>query len=141
MKGDLLPIEDHVSRYCSPTRVEDERPLASAFLIQPDRNYLSVNWLEYWHSGSIEEALARVRGETELEVKPEGRFAVLLVGAIVGAINRVTGREAQVVHKPTTTVESHSGVFGYSPDEREVAAEIASTVGSNNVFPSIVPED
>ena len=45
MTGDSLPDADHVSRYCSPGRIEDGLPAAAAFELRPQDQYLSVNWL------------------------------------------------------------------------------------------------
>ena len=47
MRDDPIPDENHVSRYCPPSRVEDGMPLASAFALKPNEQFLSVNWLEY----------------------------------------------------------------------------------------------
>ena len=48
MKGDHLPANDHVVRYCAGSKLaEDGTPLAAAFFLRRNEKYLSVEWLEY----------------------------------------------------------------------------------------------
>lgn len=134
MRDDPIPDEDHISRYCSPARVEDGVPLAAAFRMRPTERYLSVNWLEYWESASMSEALDRVKMDFALRISEAGRFAVLNVSDAKETIERVTHRQASVTHQPTVRMRSHAGVFGYSSDALEVAAELAASVSRDRVF-------
>ena len=140
MKGDPLPDEDHVSRYCSPARVESGLPSAAAFELRPQDQFLSVNWLEYWGQPDLVVALDRVRKEFHLQVREDGRFAVLNVSAVKLAIERVTQRQSSVTHQPTVAMESHAGAFGFSSNDFEVAVELARMAHPQDVFPAIVDD-
>lgn len=140
MKDDIISDSDHVSRYCSPSRVEEDEPLATAFELDDDDEYLSVNWLEYWNVSGKDEAMNCIRGEFDREVRHNGRFAVLNVLEATDAVRETTGRRSLVTHQPTSTMDSHAGIFGFLQDEREVAAKLASIVTRDNVFYAIVEE-
>jgi hypothetical protein len=137
MKDDPIPDAHHVSRYCSPLRVENDLPSASAFEINPKHDYLSVNWLEYWGSQGFCAALDRIRDEFDPEVKEAGRFVVLNVSKVKSAIEAQTQRPSSITHQPTKTMDSHAGVFGYFLSDFEVAVELARIVRLENVFPAV----
>ena len=105
MTGDSLPDADHVSRYCSPGRIADGLPSAAAFELRPQDQYLSVNWLEYWGLSDLGVALDRVRGEFDLRVNENGRFAVLNVSEVKTTVEKVTQRRPSITHQPTATME------------------------------------
>ena len=139
MKDDLIPDEDHVSRYCSPARVENGRPMASAFEIRSQDHYLSVNWLEYWLASDLDAAVDCVRGElVVLEIKPDGAFAVLNVAAVKAAVDQATRRQSSTTHQPTLDMESHAGVFGFFHSDIDAPAALAEIVAMGNVFPAVV---
>ena len=140
MNGDPLPDQDHVTRYCSPMRVENGLPLAVAFEPREQDQFLSVNWLEYWGELDLDASLDQVRKELQrdLQVKNEGRLAVLNVSEVKLAIEQVTRRPSSITHQPTTTMESHAGVFGFARSDFEVAVELARIARPENVFPAIV---
>ena len=84
MRNAPLPEDHHVTRYCKPTTVADAGlPTVSAFQLRLDEEYLSVNWLEYFGKLELNASLQRVRSEVakSLALSPNGRFAVLNVGA------------------------------------------------------------
>ena len=46
-----LPDSDSVARYCRPrTILSNGRPARAAFMLRPNEEYLSANWLEYFHA-------------------------------------------------------------------------------------------
>ena len=141
MTGDSLPDADHVSRYCSPGRIEDGLPAAAAFELRPQDQYLSVNWLEYWRLSDLGMALDRIRGEFDLRVSESGRFAVLNVSEVKAAVEKVTQRRPSITHQPTATMDSHAAVFGFFASDFEVAAELAEIVAAENVFPAVSDND
>ena len=140
MNGDPLPDQDHVSRYCSPLRVENGLPLAAAFELRAQDEFLSVNWLEYWGEPDLDTALDEVRKELQrdLQVKNDGRLAVLNVSEVKLAIEQVTRRPSSITHQPTVTMKSHAGVFGFSTSDFEAAVELARIARPESVFPAIV---
>ena len=138
MKDDPIPDNDHVARYCSPMRVEDDLPLATAFEINLGHDYLSVNWLEYWGPQDVAVALECVREEFDLERKRDGRFAVLDVARAKGAVERKIQGSSSVTHQPTKAMDSHAGIFGFTQSDFDVAVELANEVRPEDVFPAII---
>ena len=137
MKDEPIPDRDHVSRYCSPARVENGLPLAAAFELRPGEQFLSVNWLEYWEQPTIPDALDRIREEFPLRLREAGRFAVLNVSDAKFAVERVTQRPSAITHQPSAAMASHAGVFGFTTSDFEVAVELAMLAHSENVFPAV----
>ena len=117
--GDLIPDDDHVSRYCSPSRVVNGLPSAASFRLSAKDEGLSVNWPEFFQNLDCEQALERIRQalHAKLTLKPEGRLAVLNVGAAKAAVARA-GRAAGlgggagicVVHRPEPGDPSHAEI-------------------------------
>ncbi len=143
MKDDPLPDDGHVARSCTPSRVEDELPLPAAFERKADEEYLSVNWLQYWgQTVPREVALARVRKglSTRLTLRPNGRLALLNVGAAKNAIDEWIDGGSSITHQPKPGNESHSGVFGFSATDFEVATALANLVGAKDVVAAIVDD-
>ena len=95
---------DHVSRYCKPSSVgADGLPLTSAFRLKPGEDYLSVNWLQYFGSPHLADAVERVREvfrHTGYGLRPNGRFAVLHIGSAKNAVAAAVGRSGRVEHLP-----------------------------------------
>lgn len=58
------PLENHhnVARHCGAQVISETsgRPTAAAFRIGDDEDYLSVNWLEYFHKRNFDIALIGV---------------------------------------------------------------------------------
>ena len=47
MKGEKIPDENHIARFCRPMQVHEEQIQATAFMLREGEPYLSVNWLEF----------------------------------------------------------------------------------------------
>ena len=127
MQDDPIPGEHHVTRYCSPVRVDDGAPMASAFELRTDEQFLSVNWLECWGDAPVTEALEWVRHEVGrgLQLREGGVFAILNVDDVKVAVTRITGAAPRVTHQPTPIMQSHAGVFDFGVQHRDVAVELA----------------
>ena len=102
-----LPNEDHISRYCKPSSI-DERgiPMSAAFGLRQGEDYLSVNWLEYFGETDLSAAVERVREvfrSKDFQVRPNGRFAVLNVGAAKIAVHEAAKRALSIDHLPSVT--------------------------------------
>ena len=103
MKGEPLPANDQVARYCKPSTVSNDSPLASAFELRDNDKGLSVNWLECLDQPDIATAIEQVRKtftEKGFSLRPKDRFAVLNVGAIKTAVQAGAGLSLQVLHEP-----------------------------------------
>ena len=132
-----------MARYCSPSRVDQGVPLATAFKPPEDRNDLSVNWLEYFRPSDREEGVQFVRQallDKDYRIKKDGRLAVLNVGAIRRAFQEVTRsryRSLMVLHTPQVDDPSHADIRGYTRDEDDIAQALAELVEPEDVFPAI----
>ncbi|MCK4604205.1 MAG: hypothetical protein KAU41_05825, partial [Deltaproteobacteria bacterium] len=83
MKGDPLPDQDHISRYCSGIRItEDGRVTAAAFQLRTVDEYLSVNWLEFLGQPNREAEIKVIRGilDSKISLGAKAKIAVLNVG-------------------------------------------------------------
>ena len=77
----------NVARYCRPKslRPTDGLPSRDAFLLRPREEYLSTNWLEYFHESERDVQLGNVRNllSVKLAIASNGRLAVLNAGVAV----------------------------------------------------------
>ncbi len=136
-----LREDDHLSRYCKPTAVgRDGLPTAAAFELRPNEDHLSVNWLEYFGSRDLGTAVERVREAFRrkgYQLRRNGRFAVVGVGAAKTAVAEAVGRPGRVEHLPLSDDESHAGIFGYAADDLAVAVELRARVRREQVYPAV----
>jgi len=143
MKGDHLPADNHISRYCKFTTLSEEtgQPLGTAFMPRPNKDkFLSVNWLEYFGDIGIEAQLTEIRTHINLKIKKSGRFSVLEVGNTLEYVNKNNDKEICITHEPSNGDPSHSGIRGYSHEDEMVGDLIAETVNSvHPAIPAIVP--
>lgn len=138
----MLAKDDHVSRYCRPGAVDfDGLPTAAAFALRPGEGYLSVNWLEYFGTGSVDEGVDRVRETFRrkgFDLRRRGRFAVIGVDAAVSAVTEVGGHIGRVKHLPLADDKSHAGLFGYPAGDLDVANAIQYLIQIEDVHPAVV---
>ncbi len=140
MNGELLSSEDHVSRYCKPTTVEDDLPSVSAFMLRTGEDHLSVNWLEYFGVLSRHTAVQRIREafqSKDYRLGKSGQLAVLNVAAISNIAHEIAHGSLRVEHLPLEDDPSHAGILGYSADDFEIAVEIRAIVGREDVYPAV----
>ena len=128
MKGDPLPLHDHVSRYCGGTHIaENGRPLPTAFRHRPTDESLSVNWLESLQQNDRESQIREVRQRLDLVLGATAKIAVLNVGETCEYIERA-GFRIEVLHDPRANDFSHSGIFGILQDELTISLLIAEKI-------------
>lgn len=140
MSDRTIPDQDHLSRYCKPSTVDDGLPTASAFELRPGEDHLSVNWLEYLGAPDIATAIHLVRGafhDKAYRLRRGGRFAVFQCGIARFAVGDGTGRPLRIEHLPLDHDPSHAGVFGYAVDDFEIAVELAAIVNREDVHPAV----
>ena len=139
MSGTSLSDDAHVSRYCRPSAVgQDGLPLPAAFQLKAGEDHLSVNWLEYFGTFDLDTAVAHVRTAFRAKgysIRPNGRFSVLRVGSAKEAVSAASGHPSRIEHLPLDNDASHSGIFGYRPNDLAVAAELKILVGHADVHP------
>ncbi len=137
MKDDLLPNEDHISRYCKGTSLnEDGTVSGGSFKLRDGETYLSVNWLEFLKRASRDEEIAEIRRILKTKINPGGtaKIAVLNVGEICAHVAEETVG-IEVRHRPdepdNITDPSHSGIFDTFQDEDLIVELIAEKVQAN----------
>jgi hypothetical protein len=140
MNGELLSGEDHVSRYCKPSTVEDDLPSVSAFMLRTGEDHLSVNWLEYFGVLDKPAAIQRIREAFHSKgyrLRKGGRLAVLNIEGIRVIAQESAQNSLRVEHLPREDDPSHAGILGYSVDDFEIAVEIRALVGRVDVYLAI----
>lgn len=143
MRNDPLPDEHHVARHCPPSKVEDGLPLVGAFTLRPGEGYLSVNWLEYFNTPDLTVAVEGVREafhNKRYQLKPDGRFAVLNVGAAKFAIHKATEVLPAIKHWPARNDPSHTGISADTTHDFAMAVQLAALVTPENMHPAVLGE-
>jgi len=143
MKGDLLPEQDHISRYCSAIHcTENGEVTGTAFQLRQIDDYLSVNWLEFLRVNHRQEEIGEIRKilRSKLTLRASAKIAVLNVGEIIKYVrsNSPEAQELRILHEPEDNDPSHSGIYGYSYDDHLIADLIAETV--QEIYPARDPE-
>lgn len=85
MKGDKVPDQDHVARFCRPKYVANGQIQAGAFMVRQGEESLSVNWLEFLKFNSRELEISELRKTYYAKFNSIGsraKIAVLNVGEV-----------------------------------------------------------
>lgn len=116
MKGDPLPEQDHISRYCSAIHcTENGEVTGRAFQLRQKEDYLSVNRLEYLQLNDRQKEIREIRKilGSKLTLGAKAKFAVLNAGEIINHVhsNSQDPRKLEVLHEPEENDPSHSGIY------------------------------
>jgi hypothetical protein len=122
MKGDKIPDQNHIARYCRPMQVPDGQIQATAFMLRAGEESLSVNWLEFLNclSRDIEiSEIRRIYSEKFSNVGARARIAVLNVGEVCKKVlsESLDGRNIEFLHNPAIGDPSHSGIYNLKRDD------------------------
>ena len=132
---------DHVARYCSPRKLEsDGTPAPGAFRLRDrDNGCLSVNWLECFGEGSVDDNIPHVRAELRrhYETKDSGRLAVLNVGMAKRAVRETREVDISVRRDPLDGHRSHACVGGYRANNYDVATTLSEMVGEHDMHSAV----
>ena len=131
MKGDRLPPQDHIARYCGGSQISEDGLIApTAFHLRKKEFYLSVQWLESLEQPDRSSTIREVRRVLglSLHVRSTGRIAVLNVGEICTHVEQASGFSIRVLHEPFPDIPSHSGIHDTAQDEDLIAELIAEKV-------------
>ena len=133
MKGDLLPEQNHISRYCSAIHCTEEGQVTgTAFQIRQSEDYLSVNWLEFLQLNDRQEEISEIRKilGSKLTLRAKAKIAVLNIGETTNFVRSQSpdARNLRFLHEPEENDSSHSGIYGYSYDEKLIAFLIAEVI-------------
>jgi hypothetical protein len=133
MKGDKIPDQHHIARYCRPTQAPGGQIQATAFMLRKDEESLSVNWLEFLNCPNRESEIAelqRIFGEKFIRVSRNARVAVLSVGGTLKKVLHESpdARNLFVLHDPQLNDPSHSGISNLKEDDELIAELIRETI-------------
>ena len=143
MKGEPVPDQNHISRYCSATRcTETGAVTGAAFLLRPNESYLSVNWLEFLQLAGREEEIQLIRSvlRSQLTLGGNARIAVLKVRDVITRVLNETpdSTNLSVLHEPLESGPSHSGIFGMGVEDHLIADLISEVI--LETYPAQEPE-
>ncbi|MBM4066849.1 MAG: hypothetical protein FJ266_14645 [Planctomycetes bacterium] len=132
MKGDKIPNQHHITRYCQPKYILDGQIQPGAFKLRAGEESLSVNWLEFLNCSSRESEIAEIQNiySTKLNVGGRAKIAVLNVGEVRQKVltESPDGRNLEVIHDSSTDDPSHSGIYNLKQDDELIAELILETV-------------
>ena len=131
----------HVARYCRPRHIREDGTLApSAFHIRPGEEYLSTNWLEYFHDSERSAQISGVRQSLAgkgFRVSGNGSFAVLNVGDSTALDRDTLNIVIQFVLLGETHDPSHTGIFGFTThNNAAIAVTLAQSLDSSQIYPA-----
>ena len=132
MKGDKIPNQHHITRYCQPKYILDGQIQPGAFKLRAGEESLSVNWLEFLNCSSRESEITEIRNlySSKLSVGVRAKIAVLNVGEVRQKVltESPDGRNLEVIHDPLIDDPSHSGIYNLKQDGELIAELILETV-------------
>lgn len=133
-----LPPEHHIACHCRPRDFGATGLLLdSAFELRPGEEYLSTNWLEFFHDSHRLLQILGVRQalvDKGFRVRPNASFAVLNVGAAVALCRNTLDLDIQFIALGEPHDPSHTGIFGYAEQNAVVAALLAGLVNPREVY-------
>jgi hypothetical protein len=144
-----LPPEHSIVRNASwaKLRKDDSDPekvvgvLGEAFKMRPVDTYLSATSLEYFPGNREAQIAAAVKAmrASNLHISPKSGFAIGNVGKIAEAA-AARAYSIRVLHEPADDNKAHVAVRRFPRDDMEFFELLASTVWSEVVLNSDVPE-
>ncbi len=128
-----LESEDHVARYCRPRYIREDGTVApSAFHIRPGEEFLSTNWLEFFHDSERSVQISGVHqalASKGFRVSGSGAFVVLNVGDSVMFTRDNLNVAIQFFALGEPHDPSHAGIFGYTAENSaNIAAMLAQSL-------------
>ena len=136
VRGNPVPITDHISRYCEKRYLDGKRVTGAAFRLRratatrEDETYLSVNWLESLSCASREEEIAEIQRILDTKfrrIHKRDRIAVGNVGELLEQVRSKSPdrRQLSVVYGPKEPGdESHSAIHGLSVNDDLLYGEL-----------------
>ncbi len=137
MKGETIPDQNHIARFCRPMQAPEGQIQATAFMLRVDEESLSVNWLEFLNCSNRDSEINELRNvyAAKLNVGARAKIAVLNVGEVREKIltESPDRRKIEVLHDPDPIKDglpdpSHSGIYNLKQDDELIAELILETV-------------
>lgn len=138
-RGPLLKYH-HIARHCRARDMINGMPRENAFRLRPGEEFLSTNWLEYFHDSDRQVQIVEVHqalSDKGFRVGRNAAFAILNVGVAIAACKRSLNLDIQVIALGEARDPSHTGIYGYSTEDTDVAALLAASVDPNEVHPAV----
>jgi len=133
MKGDKIPDQYHITRYCQPKYILDGQIQPGAFKLRAGEESLSVDWLEFLNCSSRESEITKIRNIYSTRFRSVGasaKIAVLNVGEVRQKVltESPDGRNLVIIHYPLIDDPSHSGIDNLKQNDELIAELILETV-------------
>ena len=118
----------------------DGQVIETAFRLRPGEEYISANWLEYFHPSDRDvqiEGVRRALADKGFQLRRNARLAVLNAGAVADAGRDTLGITLRFVALGEAVDPSHCGIYGATPQNNAaVAALLAALVPSGQMYPA-----
>jgi len=128
MKGDTIPDQHHIARYCRPKQVPYGQIQATAFMLRKDEGSLSVNWLEFFKCSSRKIEIDELRSTyfRKFKVGAGAKIAILNISEVREKVltESPDRRNLKVLHDPEAYDPSHSGIYNLRHDDEIIIAEL-----------------
>jgi hypothetical protein len=128
MKGDTIPDQHHVARFCDNKHIDGGFIQATAFMLRSGEESLSVNWLEFLNCSCRESEIDELRKtySRKLKLGMKAKIAVLTVGEVREKVltESPDRRNLKVLHNPEINDPSHSGIYNLRHDDEIIIAEL-----------------
>lgn len=135
-----LSPSHHIARYCRRRDVRNNGAVPpAAFELRPGEEYLSTNWMEYFHESHRQTQIAGVRetlAEKNFRVSRTASFVVLNIGVAVNACKTGLNLDIDVIALGQPHDPSRAGIFGYTEHNTDAAAQLAASVSPNEIHPA-----
>lgn len=132
---------DHIVRCCSLRKLEDDgTPAPGAFRLRDnDNDCLSVNWLECFGEGDIDDNIPHVREDLRRHytTKKSSKLAVLNVGVAKRVVKETRNVDISVRMDPRNDHRSHACVGGYATNNTDVATTLSEMVGKHDMHSAV----
>ena len=118
----------------------DGQVIETAFTLRPGEEYISANWLEYFHQSDRYvqiDGVRRALAGKGFQLRRNARFAVLNAGIAAAAGRDTLGITLRLVALGETADPSHCGIYGATPQNNAaVAALLAALVPAGQMYPA-----
>ncbi len=135
MKGDIVPDEDHIARYCKPSTISEDGQIEfGAFMLRKVDEGLSVDWLESLKCSSRDNEIIAMRKiyPSRLSVGAKAKIAILKVGEVRKKVQTesLDKRILKIIHEPPADIPSdpHSEIYNLKQDDELIAELIRETI-------------
>jgi hypothetical protein len=135
MKGDIIPDEDHIARYCKPSKISEDGQIEfGAFMLRNVDKGLSVDWLELLKCSNRDDEIIAMRKiyPSRISVSAKAKIAILKVGEVREKVQTesLDKRILKVIHEPPVGVPSdpHSEIYNLKHDDELIAELICETI-------------